>query len=144
MSRCRTLGALCAFFLGLSIVHTWPLATAPARLSRNDSPDTVLNEWIIACVAHQAVQDPRHLFDANIFYPDRGTLAYSELLLPPAALGAPLLWAGASPVLVYNILVIVGFAVTAWAGCVLVWRWTGDLVAGIVAGVLIGFNAHTL
>ena len=64
-----------ALFALLSVVHTWPLVTAPARLSRNDNADAVLNEWIVAWVAHQAPSDPRHLFDANIFFPDRHTLA---------------------------------------------------------------------
>src|SRR5579862_153461 len=88
-------------FLLLAIGHTWPLVTSPAKLSRNDNADTILNEWAIAWIVHEAPRDPRHLFDANIFYPERRTLAYSEPLLVPAAMGAPLFWAGASPVLVY-------------------------------------------
>ena len=67
-----------AFFVGLAIIHTWPLAWAPATLSRNDTADTVLHEWIMAWVAHQTVTNPLHLFDANIFFPERGTLAYSD------------------------------------------------------------------
>ena len=131
-------------FSCLSIAHTWPLATAPARLSRNDNADTVLNEWAVAWIAHQAPRDPAHLFDANIFYPDRRTLAYSEPLLVPAAMGAPLLWAGASPVLVYNLLLLAGFTLTGWSGWLLVRRWTGDDAAGILAGSLLAFNAHTM
>ena len=73
-----------ALFAGLAVLHTWPLATAPASLSRNNNDDTILNEWTIAWVAHQAVADPAHLFDANIFYPDRRALAYSEHLIVPA------------------------------------------------------------
>lgn len=133
-----------ALFAGLAVLHTWPLATAPASLSRNNNDDTILNEWTIAWVAHQAVTDPVHLFDANIFYPDRRTLAYSEHLLVPAAMGAPLLWAGASPVLVYNVLLLAGFTLTGWATWYVVSRWTGDRAAGILSGVLLAFNAHTL
>jgi hypothetical protein len=130
-------------FLVLAIVHTWPLVTAPGRLSRNDHPDTLLNEWTIAWVAHEAPRAPWHLFDANIFYPDRGALAYSENLIVPAAMGAPLFWAGVSPVLVYNLLLLAGFTLTGWAGAMLVWRWTGDWPAGLIAGVILAFNAHS-
>lgn len=130
-------------FVVLAIVHTWPLITAPGRLSRNDHPDTLLNEWAIAWVAHEAPRAPWHLFDGNIFYPDRGVLAYTESLTVPAAMGAPLFWAGASPVLVYNLLLLAGFALTGWAGAMLVWRWTGDWPAGLIAGVLLAFNAHS-
>lgn len=128
----------------LAVVHTWPLATAPARLSRNDNADTLLNEWIVAWIAHQAVHSPIRVYDGNIFYPDRATLTYSEPLLVPAALGMPLAWSGASPVLVYNVLVIAGFTLTAWSAWLLLTRWTGDSIAGACGGILIAFNAHTL
>src|SRR5262245_4733979 len=70
-----------ALFAGLAVLHTWPLATAPGTLSRNDNGDMVLHEWILAWVAHQIVTDPLHLFDANIFFPERHTLAYSDHLI---------------------------------------------------------------
>jgi hypothetical protein len=133
-----------ALFLMLAIAHTWPLATSLDRLSRNDNADTVLNEWILAWDVHQTLHDPRHLFDANIFHPETDTLAYSEPLLVPAALGAPLFWVGAPPVLVYNILAIIGLTLMGWTGCLLVAGWTDDWVAGVVSGVIIAFNAHTL
>ena len=63
----------------LTVAHTWPLASAPASWSRNDAADTILHEWILAWVPHQLWNDPLHLFDANIFYPERYTLAYSDL-----------------------------------------------------------------
>jgi hypothetical protein len=131
-------------FALLAILHTWPLASDPAHLSRNDNADALLNEWIVAWVGHQAPRHPLKLFDANIFYPEPRTLAYSEYLMVPAALGAPLQAAGASPVVVYNMLVLAGFTLTGWAGWLLVYRWTGDSWAGLVAGIILTFNAHTL
>ena len=77
----------------LAVLHTWPLATAPGTLSRNDNNDAQLNEWIMAWVAHQLPRAPTHLFDANIFFPARHTLAFSEPLIVPALLGAPVAWA---------------------------------------------------
>src|SRR5262245_12371975 len=102
-------------FATLAVAHTWPLATAPAELSRNDNADTGLNEWTIAWVAHELPRDPLHLFDADIFYPDRNTLAYSEHLFVPAMMGAPLLELGASPVLTYNVLLLAGLTLTGWS-----------------------------
>jgi len=143
-SSTRLPAAALLLFAGLAIAQTWPLASAPGRLSRNDNADTLLNEWIVAWVAHQAVHDPIHLVDANIFHPERGTLAYSEYLIAPAAIGAPLLWLGASPVLVYNLLVLAGLTLTGWSAYLLIARWTGDAAAGAIAGVIAAFNAHTL
>ena len=133
-----------ALFVLLAVVHTWPLATAPGRLSRNDTGDTVHHEWILAWDAHQLAHDPRHLFDANIFYPERDTLAYSDHLLVQAIMAAPLLWSGASPVLAYNLLMIAGLALTGWTTSLVVGQWTGNRLAGILSGSLMAFNAMTL
>jgi len=131
-------------FALLAVLHTWPLASDPAHLSRNDNADTLLNEWIVAWVGHQAPRQPLKLFDANIFYPEPRTLAYSEYLMVPSALGAPLQAVGASPVLVYNLLMLAGFTLTGWAGWLLIYRWTGDTWSGLVSGIILAFNAHTL
>ena len=133
-----------AMFLMLACLYTWPLISNPAHLSRNDNADTILNEWTMRWVVHQAVRDPFHLFDGNIFYPDRHTLAYSESLIVQSAIGAPLAWLGASPVLVYNLVLLAGFALTGCATALLVARWTGDRAGGVAAGMLAAFNAHTL
>src|SRR5213595_3866643 len=99
----------------LAVTQTWPLAIHPAGLSSNDNADAQLNEWILAWVAHALPRDPIHLFQANIFYPANDSLAFSEPLIVPALLGAPLARLGASPVLVYNLVLIIGFALTAFA-----------------------------
>ncbi|MCA1562035.1 MAG: hypothetical protein LC804_17770 [Acidobacteria bacterium] len=131
-------------FLALGVAHTWPLATDPGTLSRNDNGDTLLIEWSLAWVAHQLPRDPLRLFDANIFYPAKHTLAFSEHLFTLAIMGAPLFWLGASPVLVYNLLLLAGFTLTGWVTSLVVHHWTNDWTAAIVAGSVMAFNAHTL
>lgn len=136
--------ALLALFVVLALFHTWPLATAPGTLSRHDNADALLNEWAVAWVAHQAFRHPLQLFDANIFYPEPNTLAYSEHLFVQGMMGAPLLWAGVSTTVVHNLLVIAGFALTGWTMALVVRRWTGDWWAAILGGMLLAFNAHSL
>ena len=136
-------GALAAC-LALAVLHTWPLATDPGGLSRHDNADTMLNEWIVAWVAHQAPRDPIHLFDANIFYPERRSLAFSEHMTVQGVMAGPALWLGASPVLAYNLLVMLGLALSAWAMWMVVVAWTGSSAAGAMAGMLLAFNSHTL
>ncbi len=130
--------------LVLAVIHTWPLALAPGTYSRNDNGDAQLNEWILAWVEHALVRDPLHLFQANIFYPARDALAFSEPLIAPALLGAPVAWLGGSPVLVFNLLVIAGFALSAGAGYTLMRRWTNDRPAALLTGTTLAFNTHTL
>jgi hypothetical protein len=141
----RKPAAVClAVMLAATLVQTWPLVTNPAHLSRNDNADTKLNEWAIAWVAHELPRAPLRLFDANMFYPERHTLAYSETLFVQGVMAAPLLWLGASPVLAYNIVLIAGFTLSGWAMCLVVARWTEDWIAGVAAGLMLAFNAHTL
>ena len=133
-----------AVFVVLAVLHTWPLASAPGTLSRNDNLDTVRHEWALAWLAHQIVRDPLHLFDANIFYPDRLTLAYSDHLFIPGIVVAPLIWAGVSPVLAYNLLLMAGFASTGWVMSLVIHRWTSSRMAGLISGSLVAFNSFTL
>lgn len=126
------------------MLHTWPLASDPAHLSRLDNDDTAFNTWIVAWVAHQLAHDPLQLFQAPIFYPEVDTLAYSEHMLVQSAMGAPLLWLDWSPVLVYNLLVMAGLALSGLSMALLVRHWTANTTAGIVAGALFAFNAHLL
>src|SRR5262245_2509861 len=139
----RSAAALLLFLL-LAVVHTWPLASNPAVLSRNDNGATTLIEWTLAWDAHQIVRAPWRLFDGNIFYLSHDTLAFCEHLFTLGMMGAPLSCSWLSPVLVYNLLVIAGLALSAWSLCLVVRRWTGDWLAGMLAGCIVAFNAHTL
>src|SRR4030095_1120844 len=87
---------------------------------------------------------PIPLCEANIFYPERHTLAFSEHLFVQSMIGAPVRWAGGSPVLVYNIVFLAGLALSGWAMSLVVQRWTGSWIAGVMSGCLIAFNALTL
>ena len=147
MSWARRMGQAVAapiLFLSLSVLHTWPLGSDPAGLSRNDNADTMLNTWVVAWVAHRLPTDPAGVFDANIFHPHPATLTYSEPLIVPGVLAIPLGWLGASAVLTYNVLLLVGYTLTALAMFFLVKAWTGDAWAGLLAGALLAFNAHSM
>jgi len=128
----------------LAAVHTWPLATAPGQHSLNYNGDVMLNEWIVAWVQHQLPRDPFSLFQANIFHPAPDVLAFSEPLIVPALLGAPVRILGGSPVLVHNLLLVAGLALTMLGGYALSHRWTGDPLASLVAGAAFTFNTQSL
>jgi hypothetical protein len=131
-------------FVGLAVLHTWPLASGLGTLSRHDNADAVLNEWAVAWVAHQLPRDPAHLFDANIFYPELNTLAFSEHLVLQGTMGAPLLWAGVPTLVVHNLLILAGFALTGWTMTLVLRRRTGSWECGVLAGMLLAFNSHSL
>ena len=128
----------------MAVVHSWPLAGDLAHLARLDNDDAALNTWAITWVAHILPRHPLALFDAPIFHPEDNTLAYSEHLFVQSMMGAPLLWSGVAPVVVHNLLLIAGFALSGWAMYLLITRWTGSWQAGVVSGLIYAFNAHTL
>ncbi|MFN7914487.1 MAG: hypothetical protein U0Q55_04045, partial [Vicinamibacterales bacterium] len=80
----------------------------------------------------------------NTFHPERDTLAYSDHIIVQGLIGAPFIWAGASPVLTYNLVLIIGLTLTGWVTALVVQRWTGSMAAGVLSGSLMAFNAMTL
>ncbi len=130
--------------LALAVLHTWPLASAPHRLSLNYNADTQLNTWIVSWIAHTLPTHPSLFWQGNIFQPGENALMFSEPLVVPAIAGAPVLWLGGSPVLMFNLLLIAGLTATAFAAWWVVTRWTGSPRAGLVAGALFAFNPHLL
>jgi hypothetical protein len=136
--------AALAVCIVLAVLQTWPLSTSPASQSLNHNADAQQCAWTIAWIAHILPRNPERLFDGNIFAPEPRTLAYSEPMIVPGLLAAPIHWLGGSPVLAFNLVLIAGLALTAWSAWFVAWKWTGDGRAALVAGALVAFNAHLL
>ena len=132
-----------SILLFLSIIHTYPLITGLDHLSRHND-DEWLNAWAVSWIAHQLAQDPLGVFDANMFYPHEQAFAYTEPLLIPGVMGAPVHWLGSSPLLTYNVLLLLGMTLTGLAMYVLVVKWTGDHWSGLLAGALFTFGTPML
>lgn len=130
-----------AFFTTLAIVNSYPLAFKPGSTIGSHF-DPFFSVWRLTWIAHQLRTDPRHLFDGNIFYPERGTLAYSDAMLLPAVAVAPLNWAGVDPIVVYNFTLLGAFVLSALAAHLLVERLTGSTPAGLLAGVIFAFSPY--
>jgi hypothetical protein len=110
----------------------------------HDPADPLMVTWVLAWVAHQLPNAPAHIFDANIFYPERNTLAYSETLLVPGLLAAPLHWLGVTPILIYNLVFLSGFALSGVGVALLVRRLTGHTGAAILAGIVFAFPPYRI
>lgn len=110
----------------------------------HDDGDPLLNAWTLAWVAHQLPRAPGHLFDANIFFPERWTLAFSETLLVPGVLATPMRWLGAGPILVHNIVLLSGFALSGVGMALLVRMLTGCGGAGAIAGLVFAFLPYRI
>ena len=60
------------------------------------------------------------------------------------SLGAPIRWLGGSPLLTYNVLLLLGLTLTALAMYALVVSWGGDHWGGLLAGALLAFSTQML
>lgn len=134
----RQLLASLVLFTALTTAVTWPQARE-LREGIADVGDPLLNTWALAWVAHQLPYAPAHIFDANIFHPERRTLAYSETLLAPALLGAPLAWLGVGPVAVYNVLFFLAFVLSGAGLALVVHDVTGSRSAAVISGTSFAF-----
>jgi hypothetical protein len=136
-------GPVLALFFALTILMTNPLVLHLAD-AVEDKQDGLLNTWIIAWVGHALTTDPLHLFDANIFYPYRNTLAFSEVLLPQGLLALPINLASGNTILGYNLVLLFSFLLAAYGMYLLVLDLTYQRAAGIVAGIIFAFNPFNL
>jgi hypothetical protein len=135
----RLLSASLALAIGLGVV----LQTQVRHpYSVPDHGDPLFSIWRIGWINHQLAVDPSHLFDGNIFYPDKLTLALSDPMILPALAAAPLASLGLHPVVVYNILLLAAFWLSGVATYLRVERLTGSARVAFLAGLMFAVYAY--
>jgi hypothetical protein len=137
-------GLVIAGFAALAVLTTWPLTLhltdhVVGHAPREATP--ALNIWSMAWVVHQLPRDPLGLFGANSFYPYARTLAFSEHLLIPGLMAAPVALTTGNWVLAYNVITLFTLVLAAWAMFGLAHHITGDRLAAFGAGALYAFHS---
>ena len=132
--------AVLALFVVLTLVLTFPLVLHLGS-SVHDPGDPLLNTWILAWNNRQMAGF--HLsgwFDANIYYPNRNTLAYSEHLFSQALVSLPVNLLTGNPILAYNLVLLLGFVTSGFGMYLLARRLSGHLLGSIAAGIIFAFS----
>jgi hypothetical protein len=137
----RRAASVTALFAGLTAVMTWPQVLVFGTHAA-EHQDVYFNMWRLRWHAHALANSTADLFNGNIFYPEQGVLAYSDALLVQGWLAAPLLWAGAPPVLVHNLMLLGAIVASAVGICVLTRHLTGSMAGGVVAGIVFAFAPY--
>ena len=132
-----------ALFILLTFFHLLPLSLHPTD-ALSDRYDCLLNTWIISWVQSQVFSDPLKMFDANIYYPAKNTLSFSEHLFPQAMISLPLRLFSGNPVLVYNFVFFFSYFFSGWAMFLLVRCLTKNSLAGLACGVMFAFNSYMM
>jgi hypothetical protein len=145
--RVREAAAVWLGGLAIAVLMTWPLTAGLGHLGRTTSADGQFSLWNVAWVAHTIVADPSNLFDANIFYPHKTTLAYSEANILEGVVGAPVWWATRNPYATLNVVVLLSFTASFACMYFLARRLSGSRSGAVVAGVVFAYCpyvfAHT-
>jgi hypothetical protein len=138
-ARARRAAAVCLLAFAAAILMTWPLTAGLGSVGRVNSGDGRFSIWNVAWVAHALTTAPSKVYDANIFYPHRGALAYSEANLGAGALAVPVWAATHNPYAAHNAVVLFAFASSVVATWLLVRRISGDGGAAAVGALLFAF-----
>ena len=125
----------------LLAVMSWPLVRDLVHTGPMDRPDGRLNAWILAWAGPTLVENPARLFDAPAFHPLKDALAFSENLLLPAVVVAPLQQVF-GPVFAYNVALLGSLLLSGLAVQLLVRRASGDRLAAFVAGAFFAAGPH--
>ena len=127
------------FYCALTVVLTWPLAPRAHEATLPVSPDTQLFIWTLAWDTHAVIHQPFAIFDSNIYYPERRTLAYSENLLGSTIFAAPVLWASGNPLLAMNIVALLSVVLGGLGAYLLAVRLGMRRDAAVLAGAVFAF-----
>jgi hypothetical protein len=126
--------AFCAFTAAL----TWPYVNY-LRDAVADPGDPYLASWVLWWDYHQTFTDPLNLFQANLFYPFRYTLAFSEHCYGIALLFFPLFALGFRPLTVHAVAMFFGFALCGYSAFRLARTLTGSEAVAWVSGIVFAF-----
>lgn len=132
------------FFALLSVFLTRPVLTEGNAAVVGNPYDPTHQVWTIAWDLHALSKNPLDLFDANIFYPNRHTLAYSDHQVVTAVLAAPVVAVTHNPVQAANLMLIFHFLMASLGGYFLVRHLTGSRFAGVIAGVAFAYAPYKI
>ncbi|MEV0324990.1 hypothetical protein AB0H63_00875 [Micromonospora echinospora] len=124
-----TLGSLV-----LAVLLTWPTLRYPLYTLPQDFYDPALQAWQIAWSGHILLTDPAQLWQANTFYPESWSFAFSDTLLGYAPAGM----IGTGPeaaMLRYNILFVLAHALATLGAYALARQLGAGRIGAAVAGV---------
>jgi len=130
-------------YVGLAIALTWPLVLQINTAVLHDPVDPLMSAWILWWNAHHMpfVAD---WWNGLQFYPTAGTLAFSDHRVGLSLITSPIQWLGGSPILAYNIVLLLTFVLSALAAHALAFVLTRRHAAGLVAGLTFGFCPYRI
>lgn len=131
--------SLAAWMIAVGLAF-WPLGRyaathIPATLGSFNLLDTLHVAWVNAHATRALTTSPCSLLDTRVYHPHPRTLFYNTTAFGFLPFFAPIFLASGNAILALNVAFLVSVALSTWAIHLLVWRWTGDPLPGVVAGI---------
>ena len=131
------------FYLACTLVLAHPVVSSIGTVLPNDPGDPVLNTWILWWNTY-TVPLSSQWWNAWFFYPAPDVFTFSETLLGVVPISAPVQWITGSPVVAYNVVFMLSFALSAAAAHLLCFELSGRHDASLIAGLAYGFCPYRI
>ncbi len=136
--RRREIGLAALVAVGLALAMHWPLPLHIGRDVARDLGDPLPQAWQVAWDGHALLHQPLDFFQANVFWPLKNSLAFSDALVGYAPAGV----IGSGPhaaIVRYDLLFLFAYAL-AFLGAYLLARELGaSRAGGFVAGAAFAY-----
>ena len=130
-----------AVYLLLAAAWTWPLPLHLSNRYAHDPNDPLLVTYLLWWNAH-VVPLSTAMWNAPFYWPLRDALALTEHGAGMSLVSSPIQWFGGSPLLAYNVLLILSVWLAGLAGHALVRRLTGSTAAAFCGGLAFAFAPY--
>jgi hypothetical protein len=127
-------------YAALFLIMGYPLPFHAGSMALPGDPDTDLFMWTFAWNTHAMVNQPFALFDANIYYPHRQTLAFSENLIGNTIFAAPVIWTTGNYVLALNAVAFASVVLCGLGAWLLARRLGAGPHGAILAGLVFAYS----
>lgn len=130
--------------VALAVGMTWPLVLHLGSDIPQDTADPLFNAWHEAWIGHALLHQPLELFQANRFWPEEDSLAFTDVNLGYAPAGVVAAQGVHAALVVYNVLFLFAYAL-AFLGAFLLARELGaPNLPAVVAGAAFAYAPYRL
>ena len=106
--------------------------------------DSFFSAWTIGWNLHALATDPANFWNANIFFPTKGTLAFSDGLFVQTAMAIPFFALTKSLIFSNNVLILTSYFIAAWSAYLLAFYYTKKHIPSFLAGLIFGFASYRI
>jgi hypothetical protein len=139
----RVIAVAALGYTAAAVAYTWPLAITLSGVP-HDLGDPLLTTWFLWWSSTQAVALTDRWWNAPMFYPATGVLAFSEHLLGLTPIAAPLILLTGQPLIGHNVAFIATFVLSALGAHWLAYTLTGRHDVSVLAALAFAFAPYRL